>query len=105
MENSMWEERYDTGLRQAVALFLKEVSFCFRRAHCCSFSEVTIFGGKSDPLLRLAGRSQSLIYESFAGKHIDTTVFPGSGGTFQFYLARYGQDDMATMMYREKENA
>lgn len=43
MENSMWEERYDTGLRQAVALFLKEVSFCFRRAHCCSFSEVTIF--------------------------------------------------------------
>lgn len=34
---------YDTGLRQAIECFLKEVSFCFRRAHCCSFSEVTIY--------------------------------------------------------------
>ena len=34
---------YDAGLRQAMELFLREVSFCFRRAHCCSFSEVTMY--------------------------------------------------------------
>ena len=34
---------YDTGLRQAIELFLKEVSFCFRRAYCCSFSEVAMY--------------------------------------------------------------
>lgn len=37
------KSRHDTGLRQAMELFLKEVSFCFRRAYCCSFSEVAMY--------------------------------------------------------------
>ena len=33
----------DTGMRQSIELFLKEVSFCAMRASCCSYSEVTIY--------------------------------------------------------------
>ena len=32
----------DTGMRQSIELFLKEVSFCAMRASCCSYGEVTI---------------------------------------------------------------
>lgn len=42
-EKHMRTDKYDTGFRQSLRLFLKEVSFCFQRAHCCSFSEVTIY--------------------------------------------------------------
>lgn len=33
----------DSGLKRSVELFLQEATFCFRRAHCCSYSEVTIY--------------------------------------------------------------
>ena len=32
----------DTGMRQSIELFLKEVSFCAMRASCCSYGEVRI---------------------------------------------------------------
>lgn len=33
----------DTGLQAAINLFLREVSFGFRRAYCCSFSDVVFY--------------------------------------------------------------
>ncbi len=39
----MKEILYDTGLKQGIRHFLKEISFCFRRGCCCSFSETTIY--------------------------------------------------------------
>ena len=56
----------DTGMRQSIELFLKEVSFCAMRASCCSYGEVTIY----IPHFLLTPSSSACILERYYGKKI-----------------------------------
>lgn len=62
----MKEILYDTGLRQAINLFLKEASFCFRRAHCCSFSDAVIYV----PLFALTPSCRASLRDCLYGRKI-----------------------------------
>lgn len=61
-----WDIRCDTGLRQAVECFLNEVAFFFGRAHCCSFSEVTVFV----PVFALTPSCRASIRNGIYGRRI-----------------------------------
>ena len=56
----------DTGMRQSIELFLKEVSFCAMRASCCSYGEVTIY----IPHFLLTPSASAGILERYYGKKI-----------------------------------
>lgn len=56
----------DTGMRQSIELFLKEVSFCAMRASCCSYSEVTIY----IPKFLLTPSASAGILDSYYGEKI-----------------------------------
>ena len=56
----------DTGMRQSIELFLKEVSFCAMRASCCSYGEVRIY----IPQFLFTPSASAGILETYYGRKI-----------------------------------
>lgn len=56
----------DTGMKNSIKLFLEEVSFCFKRSYCCSYSQTTIYV----PKFILSPSASCNILERYYGEKI-----------------------------------